>query len=165
MCADVILRPIRKDDAAELQAAALESWKYTYRDIFDSQFIEDFVHRHYAPEATLALFPQIETGSMFFHVAEHRSQIIGFCNIGSAGPIAELYRIYLTPAYIGQGIGRGLLEHGEGFLIEKGTNAYFCHVHGRNELGKRFYLRSGFTHVPEKDRGDEWYMEKRLSMN
>jgi ribosomal protein S18 acetylase RimI-like enzyme len=36
-------------------------------------------------------------------------------------------------------------------------------VHKDNDLGKRFYLRQGFRHLPGSDRGDEWYMEKALS--
>jgi hypothetical protein len=43
------------------------------------------------------------------------------------------------------------------------VNVYSCYVHKGNELGKRFYLRQGFEHRPERDRGDEWYMEKKLS--
>ena len=75
----------------------------------------------------------------------------------------KLYRIYLLPDYIGQGLGRRLLERGETFLLEHGINTYFCFVHKDNEMGKRFYIRSGFQHIPEKDHDDEWNMEKNLA--
>jgi ribosomal protein S18 acetylase RimI-like enzyme len=141
---------------------ALEAWQHTYRDIFDPQFIEHFVNRNYAPEAIASLFPRLHSGTMCFYVAEHKSKVIGFCNIGFGQQIAELYRIYLLPAYIGQGVGRKLLESGENFLLEHGMNIYFCFVHKDNEIGKRFYVRAGFQHVAQKDHSDEWYMEKRI---
>jgi hypothetical protein len=30
-------------------------------------------------------------------------------------------------------------------------------------VGKRFYEKQGFHHVPERDHNDEWFMEKQLS--
>jgi len=141
----------------------LEAWRHTYSMIFDQQFIEDFVNRHYAPKATLSLFPRIRSGSMFFHIAECASKVIGFCNIGINKQSAELYRIYLLPAFMGQGIGQRFLELGETFVVEHGLDSYFCFVHKNNEFGKRFYFRSGFKHISEKDKDDEWFMEKSLS--
>ena len=165
MLTDVVIRPIRKSDAPNIHAVALEAWQYTYRTIFDQQFIENFVNRNYAQEAILSSFPRIQDGSAFFHVAEYESKIIGFCNIGIHQQSAELYRIYLLPAFIGQGIGQSLLKMGEAFLIEHGIDSYSCFVHKNNELGKQFYLKSGFRHISEKDEADEWFMEKRLSIN
>ena len=163
MLKDVILRPIRESDAPTIHAVALDAWQYTYRTIFDQQFIENFVNQNYAPEAIVSLVPHLHSGTMYFYVAEHESKVIGFCHIGINQQAAILYRIYLLPAYIGQGIGRKLLEFGEMFLMEHGIDTYFCFVHKNNEIGKRFYLRQGFKHIPEQDRGDEWYMEKRIT--
>jgi diamine N-acetyltransferase len=165
MLNDVIIRPIRESDAISIHPVALESWQHTYRTIFDQQFIENFVNRNYAPEAILSLFPYIQADSMCFYVAEYAANVIGFCNIGIHQQGAELYRIYLLPAFIGQGIGRRLLSLGETFVIERGIDSYFCFVHKNNEIGKRFYLNFGFKHISEKDKEDEWYMEKKLSIN
>jgi ribosomal protein S18 acetylase RimI-like enzyme len=163
MSKDAVIRPIRETDAPNVHAVALEAWQFTYRTIFDQQFIEDFVDQNYATEAILSLFPRIQAGSMFFDVAEYKSRVIGFCNLGINDQSAQLYRIYLLPALIGQGIGGRLLEFGEAFLRERGLSSYHCFVHRSNDIGKRFYLKSDFTHIPEKDRHDEWFMEKRLS--
>jgi len=65
-------------------------------------------------------------------------------------------------AWLGRGIGAKLLALGEDWLRAAGVNVYNCFVHRGNDLGKRFYLSQGFEHRPERDRGDEWYMEKRL---
>jgi ribosomal protein S18 acetylase RimI-like enzyme len=159
---DVTIRPIKESDALSIHAVALEAWRHTYHMIFDPQFIKSFVNRNYAPEAILSLFPQLQVGSMFFEVAEYASNVIGFCNLGIHKQGAELYRIYLLPDFIGHGIGRRLLERGEAFVVEHGIDSYFCFVHKNNELGKRFYFHSGFRHITEKDKEDEWFMEKRL---
>ena len=111
------------------------------------------------------MFPHIQADSMFFYVAEYASKIIGFCNIGIHQQSAELYRIYLLPAFIGQGIGRRLLSLGEAFVMEHDIDSYFCFVHKNNEIGKRFYLNFGFKHISEKDKDDEWFMDKKLSIN
>ena len=75
---------------------------------------------------------------------------------------AELFRIYLRPAYIGTGVGSALLAR-EHSLRTRSVPSYYCFVHKDNELGKCFYLRQGFRHLPGSDRDDEWYMEKTIS--
>jgi ribosomal protein S18 acetylase RimI-like enzyme len=160
MSEDVIVRPLQESDAPEIHAVALAAWQYTYHKIFDQKFIENFVNRNYAEEAITSLFPRIQSGSMFFDVAEQGSRIIGFCNLDINNQSAELYRIYLLPAFIGRGIGQKMLELCENFVREHGWNSYFCFVHKDNEIGKRFYLKSGFRHILERDKEDEWFMEK-----
>jgi diamine N-acetyltransferase len=165
MLSDVVIRPVRESDASDIYTVALEAWRYTYHMIFGREFIEDFVNQHYAPKAILSLFSQIQSGSMFFYIAEYEAKIIGFCNIGINQQSAVLYRIYLLPAFIGQGIGKRFLELGEAFVAEHGIDSYSCFVHKDNHIGKRFYLRAGFKHIFEQDKNDEWFMEKRLSRN
>jgi ribosomal protein S18 acetylase RimI-like enzyme len=159
---DVIVRPLLEADAPKILAVALEAWQHTYHKLFDQQFIENFVNRNYSEAAIASLFPRIQSGSMFFDVVEHQSRIIGFCNLGIDNQSAELYRIYLLPTFIGQGIGQKMLELGEAFVREHRLNSYFCFVHKGNEIGKRFYLKSGFRHILEKDKEDEWFMEKTI---
>ena len=163
MTNDVVIRPISESDASSIRGVALEAWRHTYRTIFDQQFIENFVNRNYVPEAILSLFPGIQAGSIFFDVAAYASKVIGFCNIGITKQGAELYRIYLLPTFTGQGIGQRFLERGEAFVVEHGIDSYACFVHKNNEIGKRFYLKSGFKHISAKDKDDEWFMEKSLS--
>lgn len=160
---EIILRPLREADAPFVYAVALESWRYTYHNIFGDEFIADFVRRYYAPEAILSLLPRIDSGEMFFQVAEQGAQVVGFCNIFIGKKGAELLRIYLLPSHIGQGLGRRLLEPGEAFVAAHLFNTYFCFVHKDNETGKRFYLKNGFGHRAEQDHDDQWLMEKKLS--
>jgi ribosomal protein S18 acetylase RimI-like enzyme len=99
---------------------------------------------------------------IFFAVAENETEVIGFCNIGQTQQGVELFRIYMLPEFVGQGIGGFLLSKGEQYLRKQGFSSYFCFVHSVNEVGKRFYEKQGFHHVAERDHNDEWFMEKQL---
>lgn len=159
---EVVFRQMEKADASGIQAVALQAWRHTYREIFEQEFIENFVRQNYSPEAVVGLLPRIRSGEMFFDVAESNSHIIGFCNIGLTTQGARLFRIYVLPSSIGKGLGRRFLQSGETFVVGHGLGAYFCFVHKDNEIGKSFYLRNQFRHISERDDGDEWCMEKLL---
>lgn len=146
-------------DAEEVSDIALQAWKFTYKGIFDNYFIEKFIQRNYAPEG---LIQQVNSDRSYFHLALAKDRIIGFINIGRRGDAIELFRIYLKPIYVGKGIGKKLLELGEDYIRAQGETKYYCFVHQKNKLGKDFYLRQKFVHIPEKDHEDEWYMEKQL---
>src|SRR5215813_4337201 len=134
----------------------------TYKDIYPAEFIHTFVQTNYAPAGLLRLVPHIQAGHQFFHVALSQSSVVGFCHIAATRHGMELLRIYVRPSYIGQGIGRALLQQGEDFIKAQDYSTYCCFVHKENDLGKNFYVRNGFTHIREKDGAEEWYMEKRL---
>lgn len=159
---EITYKQFKREDADQVQAVALEAWSFTYTNIFDAQFVENFVRGNYSPESLITLLPAIESGQMFFHLALSGRDIIGFCNIGDRGQGIELFRLYLLPSYIGKGIGRQLLRLGEEFIISADFSKYFCFVHKDNDLGKSFYLRNGFRHITEMDQEDEWYLEKVL---
>jgi GNAT superfamily N-acetyltransferase len=75
-----------------------------------------------------------------------------------------LYRLYLLPAWQGQGIGTRLLVALEEWLREQGYAEYGAYVHERNEAAQRFYARQGFTHKPVCDIQDELYLVKQLAV-
>jgi GNAT superfamily N-acetyltransferase len=156
-------RALRTEDGDAVFDAAWEAWRFTYATIFDVVFIDQFVRTNYAPDRLRALVPLVATQQMFLDVALDGDRIIGFCNIGVTPRGPQLFRIYLRPTDIGTGVGRGLLERGEHFVRALSFSSYHCVIHKDNELGKRFYLRQGFRHLPGSDRNDEWYMEKALS--
>ena len=160
----IVSRSLLASDADAVFAVAHEGWQFTYAAIFEPAFIDQFVCTNYAPERLRELVPLVEAKEIFFDVALDADQIIGFCNIGTTAQGAQLFRIYLRPAYIGRGVGTTLLERGERFVRTRGFTSYCCFVHKDNELGKRFYLRHGFRHRPESDQSEEWYMEKQLSL-
>jgi GNAT superfamily N-acetyltransferase len=103
-------------------------------------------------------------------VARDARQVVAFCHFGEGrGP--ELYRMYVLPSYWRQGIGARFVALMEDEWRARGVTEYFCYVHGRNEIGKAFYLKHGFVHAPERDtedgrcmvkrHGDRWYNKRR----
>ena len=162
MPGDIALRALQETDVQAVYDVALEAWHYTYKDIYPAEFINTFVHEHYAPAVSLRLVPRVQAGQQFFHVALVQSSVVGFCHIAETRHGMELLRIYVRPSYIAQGIGRALLRQGEAFIQSRGQRTYCCFVHKENDLGKNFYLRNGFTHIIEKDDEQAWYMEKQL---
>ena len=159
---EIKIRELRDSDVQAVYEVALEAWHYTYQNIYLADFIQNFVNENYAPAVSLRLLPRIQAGQQYFHVALDQSSVMGFCHVAKTKEGMELLRIYLRPAYIGQGVGRELLYHAEKFIKAQRYHSYFCFVHKDNELGKNFYLRNGFTHIIENDEAAEWYMEKRL---
>jgi len=153
-------RQFRKEDVDDIHQIALESWKKTYKDIFDDAFIQEFVDTHYGKEALLSVLPFVDQGEHFFQVATDKNTVVGFCHIGDRGNGMELFRIYIEPSYIGKGVGKSLIAQEENFIKSKKADSYFCFVHQDNELGKNFYIRNGFVHIPENDKDGEWHMKK-----
>jgi diamine N-acetyltransferase len=149
-------------DAETVQAIAREAWHHAYPHLFTPRVIDDYIDEHYAPEQLRALVPELESGRQFFQVAVDDEQVIGFCHLGLTDRGAQLFRIYLRPPYVGQGVGRRLLELGEAFLRARGVERYFCYVNKGNLVGQRFYDRQGFRHLAEEDLWDCYYMEKLL---
>ena len=156
------LRAFSEADAQQVHDVAFEAWRFTYRDIFPIEYITNFVNVNYAPEQLKWLAGGAAVGTLFFDVVEYRSRVIGFCHIGPSRQGMELFRTYLLPEHISQGIGGELLRRGETFLLEQGRCSYFCFVHRANKIGKRFYQKRGFRHLADRDENDEWYMEKNI---
>lgn len=46
-----------------------------------------------------------------FFVAQIEDEIVGFYSLITAGPRAELENLWVLPAFMGRGVGRGLFEH------------------------------------------------------
>jgi ribosomal protein S18 acetylase RimI-like enzyme len=145
--APLTVRDASPADGAAIERVARASWAETYRDIFDSAFIERFLNEHYATDA---LARQAERAASrddeHFLVAERGGEVVAYAHfgIGSRGP--ELFRIYAHPDHYGTGAGSALL--GELHRrIEGPVEAYVLDVHSRNERGRAFYDRNGFVIV------------------
>lgn len=154
--------PLQNHQAKELKNVALKSWLFTYKDIYSKDFIKNFIVENYSEEAITNALKWAEENSGWSYIAKDGDKIVGYITIGPQENTWRLWRIYLLPEYIGKGIGNKLLELGEEFLKKQQTSNYFVFVHKNNQIGKGFYLKKGFEHIPEKDNDEEWYMEKPL---
>jgi len=147
MSSPVSVRDATPGDAVAIGRVAQASWRDTYRDIFEPEFIDGFLARNYS-EAALASAAEVaaiqETAA--FLVAERDGAIVGYLHFGEGPRGPELYRIYADPAHYGTGVGSALLAELHR-RIEGRVEAYVLDVHSRNERGRAFYDRNGFVTV------------------
>ena len=164
----ITITTVLLDDISALQATAAASWWATYGEYLSASFIQDFLARAYSRSSLLA---QIADPASHFLVAKHEDALIGFGQVGPTMPRrdaalvapADLYRLYLLPAYQRRGIGVRLLAELEAWLRQRAYPYYGAYVHERNEPAQHFYKAQGFIHKPECDIQDEWYMVKQLA--
>jgi ribosomal protein S18 acetylase RimI-like enzyme len=147
MSAPVAVREASPADAEAIARVARASWRDTYRDIFEPDFIEDFLARNY-DEAGLARATELSharAGSEFL-VAERDGAIVGYLQFGEGPRGPELFRIYADPDHYGTGVGSALLTELHQ-RVEGSVASYVLDVHSRNERGRAFYDRNGFVVV------------------
>lgn len=145
--AAVTVRDATPADAERIAAVARASWTDTYRDIFDADFIEDFLAANYRPEDLAAGARRAaDDEDRHFLVAEREGEVVAFAQygIGPRGP--QLARIYADPAHYGSGVGSALLTELHRRL-EGRVESYLVDVHSRNARGVGFYRRQGFEVV------------------
>ena len=143
----VAVRDARSDDAARIASIAAESWRETYRAIFEPAFIGEFVRRNYAVEDLAAQAERAAAADdRHFLVAERDGEVVAFAQygVGSQGP--ELFRIYADPAHYGTGAGAALLVELEARLRGR-VDRYRLDVHSANTRARAFYERQGFVVV------------------
>ncbi len=161
---DVEIALATEDDIPGIQLAAAESWRAAYTGVFSPDFIEAFVGRAYSSESLRRV---LHSTRSVFVVARCEGSVIGFAHGGFSAPEegprrAELYRIYLRPAWWGSGVGEPLLRHVEEWLCDEGYQGYGCFVHRANAVGQRFYDKQGFRRQPGHDEGDHLFLWKEL---
>lgn len=157
---DVVIVQAREEDVEGVQRVASESWHATYREIYDREYISQFLERAYSTDG---LRRSIQSGRGVFLVVKDGNRGVGFCHVGPGERGAQLYRMYVLPDNWRAGIGARFVATMEAALREQGVREYYCYVHGRNEIGKGFYRKQGFVHAPEHDQSDEWCMVKWIA--
>lgn len=143
----VVVRDATASDAARIAEIARASWTDTYRDIFDSAFIEEFLDTHYRiDDLANGAVRAAEADDRHFLVAMRDDEIVAFAQyaVGPRGP--QLFRIYADPPHYGSGAGHALLEELHRRLAGR-VESYVLDVHSRNERGLAFYRRHGFVVV------------------
>lgn len=172
---DYFARELEKQDANSIHDLAMLAWKYTYKEIYSEDFIENYVNRSYRIEAVERIVDQTSSGLTGFYVLVERksTEICGFAQVGyneywqtgQKNLPLRLFRIYLCPEKIGKGLGGLLLEKIEGFVRQEKQDMYIVGVHEKNMIGRHFYEKNGFILINKKsDAEGEIYYRKKISL-
>jgi ribosomal protein S18 acetylase RimI-like enzyme len=78
-------------------------------------------------------------------VAQVDDSVAGYVAIRSAGEAMRIEQLFVAPHHEGEGVGRRLLAHAEGYAISTGAGALEIVVEDDNERATAFYRRSGFV--------------------
>ncbi len=91
-------------------------------------------------------------GSETVFVAEVGGAAAGYVAVHHEGATACVEQLFVSPEHEGEGVGRRLLEHAEGFAISEAAETLQVVVEPGNDRASTFYRSRGF--VPAG--GDRW---------
>ncbi|WP_255168937.1 GNAT family N-acetyltransferase [Natrononativus amylolyticus] len=138
------IRRAAQTDAAAIRDVARESWHAAYDDLLGSDTVDAVVDDWYAIDR---LRSAIGASSHHVFVA---GEVVGF---GHASPwegapdVAHLTRLYVHPAFWGDGVGSHLLEHLDAALAGEGYERLRLEVFAENDVGVGFYESRGFDRL------------------
>ena len=139
-----MIRSANINDVEAIRLVAQVTWRATYADLLDSDWIDAHVAEWYAPEVVREQILEAELlPDCHFMVAEaYGGEVAGYLHFQTMvdrGPY--LRRLYLLPEHQGQGIGMALISElhsrlGSGFEYE-------LDVHPENLRAVSFYAGLG----------------------
>jgi GNAT superfamily N-acetyltransferase len=143
---DILVRKAQPSDAEVIAAININSWKTTYKDIIDSQFLDSL---QIAPRIPGAI-RRIERLDLdcFVAVDLRLNQVVGFADFGpcrdkNIDADAELYAIYLRDLSKKKGIGKALFARGFQATKNRHCKKMMVSVFERNVSAKAFYEKMG----------------------
>ncbi|QRF75516.1 putative acetyltransferase [Thermoplasmatales archaeon] len=146
------IRKLTEDDAEAVREVAVASWNSTYKEIYDSEYIEQWLSDHYSIEGIKKdIRKSLNDDGLLFLGAFSDSVCIGFIECKFSGAEAELLRLYLIPEKVGQGNGKDLLQYAENFLWRHNVKKCFLEVNCKNTRAISFYESFGFRITGTKD--------------
>jgi GNAT superfamily N-acetyltransferase len=139
--------------AAEIASVHIRSWQDAYRGIVPDEYLDalDIGERTHTWASVLNQTAEGFYGSTSI-VAVIDGVVVGFATVGrlrGADPsnnAGEIYSIYASPAVLGIGVGRALIDAAVVELEQRG-HGYLClWVLEANTRARAFYERQGWTH-------------------
>jgi len=133
----------KKKDIAKLKEIGTDIYKYSryyYDENFDRKKVVEF-YLNWIEKAILGTFDD------YAYVLYHNTEPIGFCSIKKTKnkKAASIGLLGLSVKYIGQGLGRYMLNLSLKELKKEGVNHIETVTQGRNYKAQRLYQRCGFV--------------------
>lgn len=160
----ILLRDFDEGDAQDVQSVARISWLYTYRNIYDKDYINSYIEKNYDLDSLRSFAQGVRSGDIFFKVSVVNGKIVGFSHLSASDSGFGLWRIYILPEHTGHSIGTSLITEAAKFVKEKGGREFYVWVHPENNEALNFYLRKGFVRVREKDTDEDLCLCKHIEV-
>jgi ribosomal protein S18 acetylase RimI-like enzyme len=148
---NVHVRVALPSDAKRIAVLAMQVWLHTYAIEGITQEISDYTRTQLTPENYLAV---IHDASCNLWVAESGSALLGFALVkfGASCPenntaSAELQTLYVQEHFVGQGIGKLLLQTAESMARSRSLSPLWLTVNVHNSNAIAFYTRQNYMKV------------------
>lgn len=142
------IRMAQLEDAPAIAQVHVTAWQAAYRGLLPANLLDNLT-----VEGRIQEWNEILTlGGGYILVCTASKHIIGFAGCGECrdpdlndGRTGELYAIYLTPAFWGQGYGAALLTAVLALLRQDDYRLATLWVLTGNQRARRFYEHAGFV--------------------
>jgi GNAT superfamily N-acetyltransferase len=161
------MEPAGAEHLPALGALAGVIWRACYTELISTAQIDFMLDWMYAPRK---LGQELKEGTRFDRLLI-ANEFVGFASYGPHDPAGtfKLHKLYLHPAWHGQGLGRFMLRHSEQNASALGASRMTLNVNKRNCRAIRIYERNGYTIVDAATVSighgfvmDDFIMAKRL---
>ena len=145
--AEIGIRTASVDDAEQIAAVHIASWREAYADVVPQSYLDSLDHAS-RTEEWREVFADLDRGTSVW-VAEEEGEVLGFASLGPSRDedadrtTMEIYAIYLEPSAWGRGVARELMRTVLAALPPGAAVTLW--VLAANERAQLFYRRNGFT--------------------
>lgn len=156
---NVVLRPVQKEEYAEVRKLAETIWPVCYKDILSVEQIRYMMDMMYSEEV---ISQEVSEGVQYYFV-EADGKTAGYLAWGAWLTVSEtvkLHKLYLLPEMQGQGIGSRVIELVKQQLENSGVRRLRLNVNRLNSNAIKCYSSNGFTMVQleNNDIGNGFFM-------
>lgn len=160
----ITVRKAALEDIQQIRAVGSASWRATYIGIFPDAFIEHVLEQWWSETNFQRSIPNAALCNL---VAEQDGNLVGTLmgtvNPGEADQV-QLFRLYIHPDYLGQGVGKQLwqayLQH-----LALGVKRVDLEVEPQNTRAIQFYTRLGFQAIGINEAETLGYTMKTMRMS
>ena len=148
----MIIRHGTIDDAKTLAGFGEKAFYDSFATANTEENIRLYLRRTYSPEIQLS---ELTNPEIVFLIAEIENEIVGYVKINlnsrdgsvQGSQTIEIERIYAAKEYIGQGVGRSLMQASIQEAKKRGCDSLWLGVWEKNPRAIDFYRKWGFKEV------------------
>lgn len=157
MADDFEVRLGTASDARALSVLAVETFRDAFAHLYSPNDLKLFLESNYTESMQLSELERPDYKTLLLVCKE---TIIGFCTIrfgsreeqiNGPDPVAEIWRFYISKAYIGMGVAKIIMDRVLQVLQENRISVVWLGVWENNIRAQKFYKKFGFEEVGYHD--------------